>query len=87
MVNYCANPICHKPLHYLREGKVFLFSRKNQPGDHSKLPQKLEHYWLCGICAREWTLASDAKEGVKLVETRRKRVRASYSVPSVAPAS
>ena len=83
MVNYCANPICHKPLHYLREGKVFLFSGKNLPGDRSKL----EHYWLCGICAKEWTLTSDVKEGVKLVETRRRRVRASYSVPSVAPAS
>jgi hypothetical protein len=86
MVNYCANPICHKPLHYLREGKVFLFSRKNPSDDHSKL-HRLEHYWLCGICAKEWTLTSDAKGGVKLVETRRRRVRAGYSMPSIAPAS
>lgn len=89
MVSHCANPICNKPLHYLREGKIFLFSRKNQPGDHSKLPHRLEHYWLCGTCAKEWTLTSnvDAQGGVKLVETRRKRSRAAYGRPSALPAA
>jgi hypothetical protein len=86
MVNHCANPICHKPLHYLREGKVFLFSRKNAAGN-SKLPDRMEHYWLCGICAKDWTLTSDIKDGVKLVQTRHKRFRASYAVASGAPAS
>jgi hypothetical protein len=88
MVSHCANPICHKPLHYLREGKVFLFSGKNQSNDTSKKhPQRLEHYWLCGACAKGWTLTPDAKEGgVKLVETGRKRFRASYAVASAAPA-
>ncbi len=87
MVNHCANPLCHKPLHYLREGKVFLFSHKNMSDKNSKLPQRLEHYWLCGICAKEWTLTSDTKDGIKLMETRRKRFRASYAVASATPAS
>lgn len=86
MVNHCANPTCHKPLHYLREGKVFLFSRAEKSGD-SKLPDRMEHYWLCGVCAKEWTLRSDGKHGVQLVEIRRKRLRASYAVASAAPAS
>jgi hypothetical protein len=63
----------------LREGKIFLFSLKNMPLG-SKLPQRQEHFWLCGICAKEWTLAMDAKEGVKLVETRRKRSSANSAI-------
>ncbi len=86
MVNHCANPMCHKPLHYLREGKVFLFSHENGSSD-SKLPQRMEHYWLCGVCAKQWTMASDGKRGVKLVQTRRRNMRASYAVASAAPAS
>ena len=86
MVNHCANPICHKPLHYLRDGKVFQFSRKARLGD-SKLPDRMEHYWLCGTCAKEWTLTLDVKTGIKLVQTRRRRSRASYAVASAAPAS
>lgn len=86
MVNHCANPICHKPLHYLREGKVYLFSRKNTNGD-SKQPDRMEHYWLCGVCAKQWTLTMDAKQGVLLVQSRRRRFRASYAVASAAPAS
>ena len=85
MVNYCANPICHKPLHYLREGKIFLFSLTNMPNG-SKLLHRQEHFWLCGICAKEWTMAMDAKEGVKLVETRSKRARASSATAPI-PAS
>ena len=85
MVNHCANPVCHKPLHYLREGKVFLFSKKNGSGDD--LPHKLEHFWLCGICAREWTLTMDGDK-TKLVQTKRKRhSRVGYAVASAAPAS
>jgi hypothetical protein len=25
MMNHCANPQCAKPLHYLREGRIFVF--------------------------------------------------------------
>jgi hypothetical protein len=83
MVDYCANPICHKPLHYLREGKVFLFSRKNMPDDASRLPYRLEHFWLCGICVKKWTLIADWKDGnkeIRLVETKRKRFPANFEM-------
>lgn len=85
MVNHCANPVCHKPLHYLREGKVFLFSKKNSSADN--MPHQLEHFWLCGICAREWTLTMDGDK-MTLVQTKRKRhSRTGYSVASAAPAT
>ena len=25
MVNHCSNPQCAKPLHYLRDGRIFVF--------------------------------------------------------------
>lgn len=84
MVNHCANPVCHKPLHYLREGKIFLFSRKLSSTDGSALP-RLEHFWLCGRCIKEWTLAMDAKEMVKLVKAKRGHARTPSA--ATAPAS
>lgn len=86
MVNYCANPACHKALHYLREGKVFLFSSKNPKAD-SKLPHRLEHFWLCGSCAKKWTLSMDGDNRVTLVEAAKKRFRTNHIVPSIAHAS
>ena len=86
MVGHCANPNCNKPLHYLREGKVFLFSRKNTSKENPKSLQLLEHYWLCGDCARQWTLAMDGEQGIQLLEKKRRRFRATYRHPSVMPA-
>jgi hypothetical protein len=85
MVSCCANPACRKPLHYLREGKIFLFSvhRSREPQDFA-VP-RLEHFWLCGTCSREWTLGMDGKDGVELIRLRRRRDRA-YSVAEAAPA-
>ncbi len=87
MVNHCANPVCNKSLHYLRDGKVFLFSHKQRENSNSSTKARLEHYWLCGTCANQWTLAADGTEGIKLVEMRRRRFRASYLIPYAVPAS
>jgi hypothetical protein len=57
MVSNCANPGCRKPLHYLREGRVFLFNSLPTPG--AKRQRPLEHYWLCGECAQCMTLMKD----------------------------
>jgi hypothetical protein len=86
MVSHCANPNCQKPLHYLREGKVFLFTRKNPSKQDSKGFQRLEHYWLCGDCARDWTLTMDGEHGMQLVAKKRRRFRTAYRHPSAAPA-
>jgi hypothetical protein len=64
MVSNCANPGCHRPLHYLREGRVFLF---NAPASRSgKRQRPLEHYWLCGDCAAIMTLIRD-DQGVHVI--------------------
>lgn len=87
MVNQCANPNCRKPLHYLREGRVFLFSPRKSSINNHKSPHRLEHFWLCGDCAQIWTLEMDSKDGVKLVETKSQRFRASYAANYFASAS
>jgi hypothetical protein len=86
MVSHCANPACNKELLYLREGKVFLFSPRKNP-DASKLPHRLEHFWLCGACAKVWTLSMDGPGSPHLVELRRPREKRRYPAVAMAPAS
>lgn len=62
MVNKCANPKCSKPLHYLREGRIFVF---DAAGD-SDSPHRMEHYWLCGECSQSMRLEKTGK-GVRTV--------------------
>lgn len=53
MLNQCANAACAKPLVYLREGRVFVFDVPSANGENgSKRTRHLEHFWLCGKCAR-----------------------------------
>ena len=64
MVSNCANPQCAKPLHYLREGRVFVFElqdRSDKRGHH------LEHYWLCGDCSQRFLVEFEARNGIRLV--------------------
>lgn len=75
MVNNCANPACKKPLHYLREGKVFLFSQKETTSNGGKVPQRLEHFWLCGECAKFWTLVMDNDRSVQVIAGARRERR------------
>ena len=84
MVNHCANPNCHKPLHYLRDGKIFLFSGKTSRSDSGAF--NLEHFWLCGGCAKVWTLTMDSEHGVHLLEKKRRRFRANLVAVSAASA-
>jgi hypothetical protein len=66
MVDYCANPECKKPLHYLREGAVFIFdvpeAESREPNSH-----RLEHYWLCGNCSAVHRLERTVNNEVRLV--------------------
>jgi hypothetical protein len=54
MVNQCANPKCGKPLHYLREGRIFVFDLPDPnvpvPAAGGR-PRRLQHFWLCGPCS------------------------------------
>lgn len=70
MMSECFNPQCRKPLHYLREGRVFVFGVKAEEGNGE--PARLEHYWLCGDCARTYGLAQD-KAGIRMVQRNQVR--------------
>ena len=69
MVNSCANPKCLKPLHYLREGRIFVFDVPEPQGKRSDgaRGRRMEHYWLCGECSETWMLKYSAEEGLKLL--------------------
>jgi hypothetical protein len=61
VVSNCANPACARPLHYLRDGRVFLFhAAECAPGSAASASPRLEHYWLCGECAQRLRLVKDA---------------------------
>jgi hypothetical protein len=62
MVSKCANPECGKPLHYLRDGKVFLFELKSA----GRSPRRVEHFWLCGDCSGKFDVRQ-AGAGVEVV--------------------
>ena len=68
MVNNCANPGCGKPLHYLREGRIFIFDAcagVSEPG--AKRLRRLEHYWLCGVCAEIMMIVQNAQGSIAVL--------------------
>lgn len=75
MLNQCANPVCGKPLVYLRDGRIFVFDIPSANGAAgSKRTRHLEHFWLCGKCARTMRLAQNGAA----VEVIRKEGRQTY---------
>jgi hypothetical protein len=87
MVNSCANPSCAKPLHYLREGRIFVFdvTRTSAPGD-AKRAHLLEHFWLCGSCSKTMQLEQTG-DGIKIVPKPTLRVRHAVKLADGAIAS
>jgi hypothetical protein len=68
MVDNCANPKCNKPLHYLRDGRVFTFNVQGATmGPNGQRLSHIEHYWLCGDCAGSLTLERIPESGVKVL--------------------
>jgi hypothetical protein len=69
MINQCANPSCSKTLHYLREGRVFVFDLPDPdvpvpaPGGRAR---RLHHFWLCGSCSETMVLKQTDEMQVKI---------------------
>ncbi|GGG91996.1 hypothetical protein GCM10011586_03300 [Silvibacterium dinghuense] len=85
MLNSCANPDCAKPLHYLREGRIFVFDAVRTPGkDDESKAHRMEHYWLCGKCSQSMILERTA-EGVRAVNRARFEVRRVEELKSPIP--
>lgn len=70
MVSNCANPECSKPLHYLRDGKIFLLQFRSADNQNAK---RVEHFWLCGACAAQYDVRQ-AATGVEVVPLLRRRL-------------
>ena len=86
MVNNCANPQCNKPLHYLRDGRIFVFDVLDEAiGPDGKRSRHMEHYWLCGDCSPALQLERSTTEGVKVLPRARVRSFREPTLP-VAPA-
>ncbi len=68
MISHCANDECGKPLHYLREGRIFVFDMPDARIEtmNGKSANRLGHYWLCGSCAKSFTLRQNLVYGVEL---------------------
>jgi hypothetical protein len=76
MVNHCANPQCCKPLHYLREGRVYVFDVTRPAANGERTPRRMEHFWLCGACSEIYLLEQ--------VEDRTVRISARPKAPITA---
>ncbi len=68
MVNHCANPHCCKPLHYLREGRIFMFAVPDPSlgPNNGKEARRLEHFWLCGGCSEVFSLEQASDLSVRI---------------------
>jgi hypothetical protein len=65
MISCCANPACGKPLHYLREGRIYVF--ETAAAERKAGQRRLEHYWLCGACSPTLALVQDTHGHVHLL--------------------
>ena len=86
MVNNCANPTCNKPLHYLRDGRIFVFDVQDEAvGLDGKRSRHMEHYWLCGDCAPSLHLERHSTDGVRVLPRPRVHAFRDTTLPT-APA-
>jgi hypothetical protein len=75
MVNQCANPKCGKPLHYLREGRIFVFDLPDPnvpvsaPGGRAR---RLQHSWLCGACSETMVIEQTGDTQIQVALKSRK---------------
>jgi hypothetical protein len=72
VVDYCANPNCLKPLHYLREGTIYIFEVTDAEAGIRSTHQ-LEHYWLCGECSIEHRLERTPNSELRLTPKQPER--------------
>ena len=80
MVNHCANPHCCKPLHYLREGRVYVFDVSNPPNGSDRGTRRMEHFWLCGACSETFFLEQVEDRSVRIA-SRAQRSMPPHSMP------
>jgi hypothetical protein len=77
MLSKCANPACSTPLIYLREGKIFMMDQNSAAQVRPQGPvlvkpgNRVEHFWLCGPCSVQLTIACDRDHGIMVVPKKK----------------
>jgi hypothetical protein len=88
MVNHCANPQCCKPLHYLREGRVYVFDvTRPASGTGERTARRMEHFWLCGACSEAYFLEQVEDRTVRISARIQRPVASTAVLPYKAPHS
>lgn len=90
MVNHCSNPECNKPLHYLREGRIYVFDVVDPQSSalpNGGYPHHMEHFWLCGRCSEILLLEQTSDVGIRLLTKAAKERRSSTGASSPVEAS
>jgi hypothetical protein len=73
MVNQCANKSCGKPLHYLREGRIFVFDVPFSDGPETTgRKTRLQHFWLCGSCSETLAMEQTSSREIRVVVRKSK---------------
>jgi hypothetical protein len=65
MFSTCANPDCRAAFNY-REGHLFRFHKAYPVGEMPPNTQAIQHFWLCGNCSAQHTLAYEEGRGVMM---------------------
>lgn len=71
MMNQCANPSCGKPLHYLREGRIFVFDvadPKPPVPTFGRRAHHQENFWLCGSCSATMVLEQTSELQIRVAK-------------------
>jgi hypothetical protein len=74
MVNHCANPQCCKPLHYLREGRVYVFDVTRTLPNGERTARRMEHFWLCGACSETYLLEQVEDRTVRITPRTKRAI-------------
>jgi len=61
MISACFNPLCRRELKYLRDGRVIRITRNEAEG------VRVEHFWLCGSCHRQYDFCFSNDKSLSLV--------------------
>ncbi len=69
MISTCANPVCKKPFHYLRGGRLYRFDAPCPHKYSDDIPNAIcattRHavfFWLCRSCSSKFTLRFNGRE-------------------------
>ena len=55
MCTKCANPECSAAFNY-RQGRIFRFPRRPEPGEAPLTSNSIMHFWLCNPCSALYNL-------------------------------